>query len=115
MERTKNKKEEEDREGMVRWRKTGGGTFRMGNGKIIKPNQVFWAKPEDIPEGFRDVIVPLTEVPADTPVEFTETKYELQARSPGWYDIVDGQGKVLNESAMREDKAREMITSLMEG
>jgi hypothetical protein len=107
MERTKQNDSEK-----VRWKKTGGGSFRMASGKIIKPNQVFWARPDEIPEGFRDTIVPLTSVPENAPVEFTEIKYEPRAASPGWYDIVDGQGKKVNEKSLRENDAKEMLASL---
>jgi len=48
---------------LLRWRKTGGGTFRMGNGKIIKPNQVFRAAVEDIPKAFQHMIIPLDQLP----------------------------------------------------
>lgn len=41
----------------LRWIKRGGGSFRMGDGRIIKPNQKFLAALEEIPAGFRDVVV----------------------------------------------------------
>jgi len=40
----------------LRWKKVGGGSLRI-LGMIIKPNQVFTAKLDDIPEGFRNVVV----------------------------------------------------------
>lgn len=103
----------DDTTDMVRWRKTGGGSFRMGNGRIIKPNQVFWAAPEDIPKAFRDVVIPLTKVPPPDPVpEAVAPQYEIQSHSPGWYDIVDGQGKVVNERALRRAEADDMLAAL---
>jgi len=35
----------------VKWRKIGGGILRLGN-RVIKPNQVFSASPDEIPESF---------------------------------------------------------------
>jgi hypothetical protein len=96
----------------IRWRKVGGGTFRMANGKIIKPNQTFWAEINNIPEGFRDTIVPLSELPEEKPLEIADNEYKLDSRGAGWYNITDSQGKVLNENALREDEAKEMLESL---
>lgn len=110
MKRTKKRQEPE--EDAIRWRKTGGGSFRMANGKIIKQNQVFWARLDEVPEGFRDVIVPLSELPEEKPVEVVNPGYQIQARSPGWFDIVDQFGKMMNEQALRADKAKEMLESL---
>jgi len=110
MERTK--KVQDHEEGAVRWRKVGGGSFRMRNGKIIKPNQVFWATPEEVPMGFRDTIIPLSELPEEKPTEIIYPTYQIQVRTPGWFDIVDQAGKVINEQALREDKAKEMLERL---
>lgn len=100
-----------EHEGMARWKKTGGGSFRMASGKIIKPNQVFWAREEDIPQGFRDVIIPLTEIPQDD-VGPVSKEYTLKHRGAGWYDIEDGTGKVLNEKALRVKEAEAMLEAL---
>ena len=102
----------EGEETEVKWRKVGGGTFRMGSGRIIKPNQVFSAKPSEVPAGARKFVVQLSKVSDDeiaTPVNLT---YSLQVKSPGWYDIVDGLGKVINEKAMRQEQAKAMLLSL---
>ena len=53
-----------DKDKGVHWFvKHGGGTFRMtdhtGKRRIIKSEQKFQARWEDIPEGFRDVVKPL--------------------------------------------------------
>ena len=105
--------EDTEEEAQVRFRKIGGGTFRMASGRIIKPNQTFTAKPSEIPQGARRFVVPLTGSYAevDNPKR-VELKYSLRVRSPGWYDIVDGEGKVINENALREAQAREMLKSL---
>ena len=45
-------------EGKIQWRKLGRGFFRLPN-RIIKPGEVFWARPDEIPLAFRDMIVPI--------------------------------------------------------
>lgn len=105
--------------GSVQWRKIGGGSFYFRN-RIIKPNQVFTAKLEDIPEGFRDVIVQVETgkkanvikpeaAPPAVPLE-----YEIRSRGAGYYNVEDADGKVLNEKALRKDAAEALIKSLQE-
>lgn len=102
-----------EEEASVRFRKIGGGTLRLASGRIIKPNQVFSARASEISQSARKFVVPLTgnfqEV--DSPKR-VEQKYTLHVRAPGWYDILDGEGKVINENALREAQAREMLKSL---
>lgn len=45
-------------DGRIQWRKLGRGFFRLPN-RIIKPGQIFWAHPSEIPEAFRDTIIPV--------------------------------------------------------
>ena len=111
MERTKTKVED----GTILWQKTGGGTFRLPSGKIIKPTQKFRARPNEIPEAFRDTVIPLDKVPP-TPEEIApdveEPTYDLKHRGGGWYDIIDSNGKTLNEKALKQEEAEELIESL---
>jgi len=51
----------------IRFKKTGGGSLRW-NGRIIKPNEIFMARPEEVPFGFRNVVVPLDPIPEDSPI-----------------------------------------------
>lgn len=121
----------------IKWHKQGGGSFHMRDGRIIKPNQKFEAYPEDIPDGFRDVVVPLEPLPEDEPLQ-SATEFELQqAESPasldekqegqakyeiqpqqyekqerdtsGWFDVVDSEGNHVNKKALREDEAENLI------
>lgn len=39
-----------------RWRKKGGGILILGNGKKVKPGEIFWAEEEEIRPSFRDVV-----------------------------------------------------------
>lgn len=63
------------------WIKNGGGTFRLKDSKkIIKPGQKFEATVDQIPEAFRDVVKPLSELPEEKPLE-SETKFETKERT----------------------------------
>ena len=96
----------------VKWKKLGGGSFRMANGRIIKSNQIFDAKQEDIPVAFRDVVVPVNPLPADRPLEVVQGAYSIKSKGPGWYDVVDSLGKVINEKSLRREDAEKLLESL---
>lgn len=103
------------------WIKQGGGTFRMKNGRIIKPMQKFSALESEIPEAFRDTI---KELPLQTVTIIDNQKQEIsdkdvntpelqiQERSPGWFDVIDKDGKKVNEQALKEPEAEAMIEAL---
>lgn len=109
-----------DKDGKVQFIKTGAGTLRFGR-KIYKENQKFWAYPEEIPETFRDLIKPVTAegkakvAEAEEEIENIETKpseYKLRHRGGPWYDVVDANGKQMNEGAKKRDEALKLIDSL---
>ena len=86
----------------------------MANGRIIKPGQVFDAFEDEIPVAFRDVIVPLEAIPVkeETPVEPAPPEYTLKHRSGGYYWIIDSNGKVMNEEALKKPEAEAFIADL---
>ena len=112
----------------IKWIKLGGGSIRLP-GQIIKPGQKFSAKPSDIPKGFRDVVKPLEPIPYVIPepgakkkteppvqqVKVTEAIYKVQPRanSKTWFDVVDAQGKKLNEKALTKEIAENLVTDLL--
>jgi hypothetical protein len=107
-------------ENMIKWKKTGGGTFRLYNGKIVKKNEVFFAPIHLIPKAFRDTVKPVDKEGIDiinqekkeVPLEGKSHVYSLQSPAKGWWNIVDGNGKVLNEKSLREAVAKEMLKTL---
>ena len=111
MERTKYKDEKK-----LRWRKIGGGSFRMGSKRLIKPGQEFMAYDHEIPMGFRDTIILLDTVPekeAEVPVKVKQAEYTVKHRSGGYYNILDSNGKVVNEEAVKgKDAAEQFIEDL---
>lgn len=96
------------------WWKNNGGTFRIGSKRIIKPGEKFQAFPHEVSKAFRDVIVPihrskeeLVVVKAVIPV------YKLQENAKkGFFDIVNEQGKVLNDIPLEESVAQNLIADL---
>lgn len=110
MERNKNKKDDR-----LTWINSGGGSFRLPNGKIIKPNQRFKSLAEDIPRAFRDIVVPFNKEDVEkvnTPIEGKANEYSLVPKSGGWFDVVDGEGKPVNDKSLREEDANELLKSL---
>ena len=113
----------------IRWRKIGGGSLRYIRGKIIKPNEVFIARPDEIPLAFRKQVVALEDIPEIPKVdiipvqpfvarrkessEMEEGAYETKARSQGWWDVMNkASGKVINEKGLREGAAKELVAEL---
>jgi len=111
-------------DGTISWKQTGGGSFRLGSGKIIKPGQSFRARPDQIPLGFRDVVVAQEPIPpgpfqskeAVTMIDIPgiEAKYTLASRGKSklWWDILDAKGKVLNEKGLPKEAAEKLIKDL---
>ena len=102
---------------LIWWKRVGGKAF-MFNGRHIKPNQKFQAKLEDIPEAFRDIILPLDQGEYEKSVTKedvrapAELEYFVKSRGAGYYDVVDGDGKLQNEKALRKDAADALVESL---
>lgn len=107
----------------IRWKKVGGGSLRFIRNKIIKPGEVFVAKPSEIPAAFRDTVIPLDPLPKEvvaeelvpSPAEGAPKPgaYEMKKRdTSNWYDIFDASGKKVNEKALSKEKAEEMLASL---
>jgi len=100
-------------DGKVKWRKIGGGTFRMSKNRIIKQNQTFMAHPDEIPKQFRDVVVPVEPLVPEEILRPVSQKYEVKSdKTPGWYNVFDGNGKQLNERRMKQDAAAILVESL---
>lgn len=113
MERIKEVSKVEDTR--IRWKKVGGGSFRW-NRRIIKSGEVFLANVEDIPKGFRDQIIPLDSIKEKvaTPIVAVKSVYEIKSRgkSKSLFDVVDGNGKVLNEKALSKEVADKLVKDL---
>jgi hypothetical protein len=133
----KSKERKEIPEGMKCYKKLGGGSFRFPN-RIIKKGQSFWAYPTAIPSAFKDTI---EETAADynaviifstgaspvasqsKSVEPVSVTFEMTPAldadgnnitkgNSNLYNVVDSEGKVLNEKPLRKGKATELLETL---
>jgi len=122
MERTKVKSEETPVLTVntpIRWQKTGGGSFYLGN-RIIKPGEKFYAPLGEIPKVFRDAIDCLEPEKlqaienGEAVPEVEETLYYLKKvkGQKGLFNIVDSEGKFMNEEPLTEEAAQELLTGL---
>lgn len=110
MERSSKKEKKED--GIVKWKKIGGGSLRIGK-KIIKPGEVFSARAEDIPKSFLDLIVALDKIPeTEESLKVKKLEYTLETKSAGWFDVYDSNGKKITEKAVRRQAALDLIKTL---
>lgn len=111
----RNKEATKIEETRIHWKKVGGGSFRF-NRRIIKPGEIFLANVEDIPKGFRDQIIPLDTIKekSTTPIIAAKSVYEIQPRgkSKSLFDVVDGNGKVLNEKVLTKEVAEKLVNDL---
>jgi len=97
-------------DGRVLYKKVGGGSFRLEN-RIIKPNQTFYAYPYEIPEAFKDVVLPMEEF---EPPKVMVVDFHLEPiPDTDTFNIVDGDGKVLNEQPLTKEVAEEALAKLV--
>lgn len=98
-------------------RKVGGGTLRLRNGKIIKPNQSFEEYLDNIPETFRNTIVykptgkKLDQYDGPEQVLHSETEFELQEAEPQAVLDADQEGQPEYVLERREYEKRERETA----
>jgi len=112
-------------EPVIRWKKLGGGSLRIGR-RIIKPGEVFKATKSEIPRAFKDMVIPLENLPAESPevapqpanppVTLVYTKVPVDNPAGRvdlkYFNVVDVKGKVLNEKPLTELKAGKLINDL---
>jgi len=97
----------------IRWKKIGNGSFILNN-RYIKPGQTFMATVEEIPKAFRDVVVPVEGLPEDPLLNVKKSSnYSIvEIEGTNTWNIVDGQGKVLNEKPMIRIEAEKLLNVL---
>ena len=108
----------------IRWKKLGGGSFRFKDGRVIRRDEIFMASIDDIPEAFRDVVVPLDPIPDDflqdeLSLDQEEAPlhslYEIKSAEEGNFNVVRFLGeaeKTMNTYGLLEDEAKELKVSL---
>ncbi|MHC4123660.1 MAG: hypothetical protein ACYSSI_08825 [Planctomycetota bacterium] len=99
------------------WKKLGGGSLRLGNGKIIKPNETFRATVEELPKlavKSKRVVPVSGKLPEkkEDPVK-SATGYALKEKGVGWFDIINMQTeKPFNEKSLRKTEAAKLLAEL---
>lgn len=100
-----------DPDPILRWKKLNG-SLRLPN-RIIKPNEIFLARRSDLPKAFMDNIMLLDETPVTATKKVVKTLvYSLSKRDDGFFNIVDSNGKVLNEKPLKESAAKVLLEDL---
>jgi len=95
----------------IRYQKLGGGILEF-HGKNIRRGETFKAYPGEIPDGFKDIVQPLEEIP-DPDKIVAGFHFEVRHKGGGWYDVINTiSGKTVNNESLRVEKARELIKSL---
>lgn len=105
----------------VRFQKLGGGSFRLP-GRIIKPNQFFWAYPEEIPQAFRDSVKPVddklvfegkSEKQEIAQTESVEPHYYKHHKGGGVFDIYrEGDDKLMSSGIKGKEEADRILDQL---
>jgi len=104
----------------LRWQKIGGGSLRW-NGRIIKPQEIFYADKEELPVSFLDTLVCLESEEVQEAAAITskitiipEASYELKKADKGknLWNVVNSEGKTLNESPLSKESAEELLIAL---
>lgn len=104
-------------ESLHTWKKVGGGSLWIRK-HIVKPGEIFKANIEDIPEAFRDVIIPWNgegegEVVMDTtPTNLVPTMYSLEELENGKFNVVNSAGKAINEKLLTKKVADQLVEDL---
>lgn len=112
MARTVNNNKTENDNKEIKWRKIGGGSFEY-KGRPIKLNEEFYADPSDIPQAFRDVIIPLEASVTPSVIKTRTYKPELaEDESEELYFVVDNNGKKMMDKPMSLEDAKQLISNL---
>ena len=112
-------------DGKIEWRHHGQGSFRMGDGRIIKPQQVFKAREDEIPKAFRDTIKPLKDLlakegkPVVSSTEFEIVEHPIRnlqgiekPEAPE-YDVINkASGKAQNTTPLSKSVAEDLLKVL---
>lgn len=102
----------------MKWKKIGGGTLTLTDGRIIKSGDVFSASSSEV-GGFKAFLQPMEEEgfvrrrPAVSSSVPDKNVYRIRQRgTSAWYDVVDTIGTIQNKKALREHHAEELVEQL---
>lgn len=98
-------------ENAIWWLKKGGGRMYLADGRVVKQGEKFQASEADV-NGLEVWLEPLEEKPSIVKPVGVKAAFFLRQRSAAWWDVVDNQGKVVNENALRKGDAEELQAEL---
>ena len=116
-------KKELEVDGRILYRKEGGGSTRLllnGKKTMIKPGQRFKAYPYEIPQAFRDTIVPMNaddverdgQLRSSTAVKGIKPTYDLRPAKAGLFHVVNQSGKIITDDPIAKSDAEKLIKDL---
>ncbi|MCK9525840.1 MAG: hypothetical protein M0R49_07915 [Limnochordia bacterium] len=103
---------------LIQWRKNGPGSLRLKTGKIVKQNEVFWAKESDVSPAFRKCIAPIDPntyiAEKEKPLVVEKATYTIATSKAdkGKFDVVNHAGKVINEKPLSLEEAEDLVGAL---
>lgn len=103
---------------VIQWRKNGPGSLRLKTGKIVKQNEIFWAKESDVSPAFRKCIVPVDPntyiAEKEKPLVIEKATYTIATSKAdkGKFDVVNHAGKVINEKPLSLEEAEDLVGAL---
>ena len=110
------------------YKKLGGGTFRLVNGQIIKPNEIFKTTPDQVPLAFKDLLIEIK--PEIVPEEEEETvivpeeeeeetevsdkpAFYIKDEGNYWFNIYSKAGKLITDTKLRKAAAEKLLEELL--
>ena len=104
--------------GMKQFRKIGGGSLRLADGRRVKPNELFWTHPETLSQSALMAVkeVQGNDIPKpkeDKPKEVKSFEYSTKETDEGFV-VIDENEKVLSEPASAE-QVEEWVFLLNDG
>jgi len=105
---------------LLSWKKIGGGSLHWNN-RIIKPGETFEAALEDLPKAFMDTLECLepNELQKVTEKQTRESQtieilYKLEEAdgSEDLYNVVNEEGKAINEAPLPKESAEELLNAV---
>lgn len=108
---------EEPKEKKILWVKTGGGSHRLADGRVIKNGQRFEATEKEISLSFRDIIKPLEPLSNKDEKFETATRFEIKPATidgrGGWFNVVNkASGKPITNKAMKQEDALKLLQEI---
>ena len=106
--------EDFDPDPLIKWKRMGRGSTILridGHDTRIKQNQIFSARESEVPQGFRDLIVPIhPEDIGPVPIKVT-SRYNVVAdpNEKDRYNVVPPSGKPLNTKPLKKEAALTLL------